>query len=194
MVNVCGIEQLAAAAAHQEFRTPCPNRIATTTPRGRFMRLFFGQLRKGEDVAPHLPGGRYLVRIGVCAERDRQRGIAMNQQQHLGVVESANCHAKKVAHPDIYSHLHATDGTTQHDVFAVQLDPAHAAVCADIVRLEADRQRERVEPQNTARPGGIYPACCCLTPQGFYPPPGLSSRSMRDTLPKRVAESLKKAG
>jgi hypothetical protein len=41
----------------------------------------------------------------------------------------------------------------------VKFDSPHAAVGAGVVRVEADGQRERVEPQCTARPGGIDPAC-----------------------------------
>jgi hypothetical protein len=55
----------------------------------------------------------------------------------------------------------------------VKFDSAHAAVCAVVMRVEADGQGKRVEPQGTARPGGIEPACCCLTPHGFYLPAGI---------------------
>jgi hypothetical protein len=33
-----------------------------------------------------------------------------------------------------------------------------------------------------------------LTPHGFISPPGLCSRSIRESMPERVAKSLKKAG
>ena len=45
--------------------------------------------------------------------------------------------------------------------------------CAGIVRLEAERKRKGVEPHDTARPGGIDPAYCCLTPHGFSLPAGI---------------------
>jgi hypothetical protein len=48
----------------------------------------------------------------------------------------------------------------------VKFDLPHAAVGADVPRIEAKRKGKRVEPQ-AARPGGIDPACLCLTPHGF---------------------------
>src|SRR6266478_2391565 len=99
----------------------------------------------------------------------------MNQHEHLGVVDAAECHAEKIA-------------------YAVKFDSAHAAVCAGVVRIEADGQRKRVEPQCAARPGGIDPAFCCLTPHGFISPPGLCSRSIRESLPQPRPDGLKKAG
>ena len=97
----------------------------------------------------------------------------MNQHQHLGVVDAAQRHAEKIAHANVDRHLHAVEGTAQDDAFAMKFDLPHAAVCAGVVRIEADGQRERVEPQCAARPGGIDPACCCLTPHGFYLPAGI---------------------
>src|ERR1700676_670846 len=117
----------------------------------------------------------------------------MDQNQYLGVVDAASCHAEKIAHPNVDGHLHAVQGTTQHDAFAVKFDVPHAAVGAHVLRIEAARKRERVEPQRTARPGGIDPACC-LTPHGFVSPPGLCSRSIAVTLADPRPESLKKAG
>jgi hypothetical protein len=55
----------------------------------------------------------------------------------------------------------------------VKFDLPHAAVGAAVVGIEANRQGERVEPQCAARPGGIDPACCSLTPHGFYLPAGI---------------------
>ena len=97
----------------------------------------------------------------------------MSEHQHLRVVDAAQCNAEKIGDANIDRHLHAVDGTAQHDAFAVKFDLPHAAVCAGIVRIEADRQGERVEPQYAARPGGIDPACCSLTPHGFYLPAGI---------------------
>src|SRR3989440_12157481 len=113
----------------------------------------------------------------------------MDQHKHLGVLKSAQCYAAKVANENLDHQLHAMYGTTQHNAFAMQLHSAHTTVRAEIVRVKADWQRERVEPQGAARPGGIDPACYCLTPHGLYPPPGLCSPSSRETLPKPVAES-----
>src|SRR3984893_9728597 len=118
----------------------------------------------------------------------------MNQHEHLGVVDAAQRNAKKIAHTDVDRHPHAVEGTTHNDAFAVKFDAAHAAVCAGVVRIEADGQRERVEPQCAARPGGIAPACCCLTPHGFISPPGLCSRSMCETVAQASPYWLKKAG
>src|ERR1700736_5460473 len=116
----------------------------------------------------------------------------MNQHQHLRVVEAAQCDAKKIADANIDGHLHAVDGTAQHDAFAVKFDSPHAAVCAAVRGVEGEGKREGVEPQCAARPGGIDPACCCLTPHGFVSPPGLCSRSIRETLAEHFPFWLKK--
>ena len=97
----------------------------------------------------------------------------MNQHQHLRIVDAAQRDAEKIADADVDRHPHAVHGTAQHDAFAVKFDLTHAAVGAGIVRIEADGQGKRVEPQCAARPGGIDPACCCLTPHGFYLPAGI---------------------
>src|SRR6185295_14169527 len=98
----------------------------------------------------------------------------MRQHQHLCiVVETTQCYAEKVADADVDRHPHALDGTVQHDAFAMEFYPPHAAVCAGIVRMEAERKRKRVEPHDTARPGGIDPAYCCLTPHGSHLPAGI---------------------
>ena len=83
----------------------------------------------------------------------------MHQHQHLGVVDAAQRDAEKIADANVDRHLHAVQGTAQNDAFAMKFDLPHAAVRAGIVRVEADGQRERVEPQGAARPGGIDPAC-----------------------------------
>jgi hypothetical protein len=85
-------------------------------------------------------------------------------------------------------------GAAQHHVFAMKFDLPHAAVCARIVRVEADGQREWVEPQGAARPGGIDPACCCLTPHGFDLPAGIMFPVDGVSMPERFAKPLKKAG
>ena len=64
-------------------------------------------------------------------------------------------------------------GTVQNDAFAVKFDSPHTTVRTGVVRLEADGKGKGVEPQCAARPGGIDPACCCLTPHGFYLPAGI---------------------
>jgi hypothetical protein len=63
----------------------------------------------------------------------------MRQHQHLRVVETTQCHAEKVADANVDRHPHAIDGTVQHDTLAMKFDPPHAAVCAGIVRMEAER-------------------------------------------------------
>ncbi len=118
----------------------------------------------------------------------------MGEHQHLGVVDAAQRNAEKIGDANIDRHLHAMDGTAQHDAFAVKFDLPHATVGAGIMRIEADRQGERVEPQGAARPGGIDPACCSLTPHGLVSPPGLCSRSIGMTLPEPRPNWLKKAG
>ena len=118
----------------------------------------------------------------------------MNQHQHLGIVDAAQCHAEKIADANIDRHLHAVDGTVQHDALAMKFDPPHTAVRARIMRLEADGQGKRVEPQCTARPGGNYPACCCLTPHGFYLPAGIMFPVDGWTLAEPCPFRLKKAG
>src|SRR5258705_3267412 len=97
----------------------------------------------------------------------------MNQHQHSRVVDAAQRQAAKIAHADVDGHPHTPDGTMQYDAFAMKFDSPHAAVRAGVLRMEADGKRERVEPQCTARPGGIDPACCSLTPPGFDFPPGV---------------------
>jgi hypothetical protein len=76
----------------------------------------------------------------------------------------------------------------------MKFDLPDAAIGTNVVRGKAQGQRKRVEPHDTARPGGIDPACCCLTPHGFFSPPGLCSRSMRETLPRPGPFRLKKLG
>src|ERR1700727_3587648 len=72
LMNMGRIEQVATAPPHQEFWTPAANRIMPPPPRRRFARLVFRQLRKPEDLAPHLPRRRQFVAIGTDAERNAQ--------------------------------------------------------------------------------------------------------------------------
>src|ERR1700730_13741470 len=118
----------------------------------------------------------------------------MNQHQHLLIADAGQRDTQKIADADVDRHTHAINGTAQNDAFALKFDLPHATVCTAVVCIEADRQRERVEPQCAARPGGVDPACCCLTPHGLVSPPELCSRSMRRTLPEPPPKSLKKAG
>ena len=97
----------------------------------------------------------------------------MNQHQRLRVVETAPRDTEKVPDADVDRHPHALDGTVQHDTFAMKFNSSHAAVGTGVVRLEAERKRKGVEPHDTARPGGIDPAYCCLTPHGSYLPAGI---------------------
>src|SRR5258707_5844411 len=107
----------------------------------------------------------------------------MSEHQHLRVDDAAQRNAEEVGDANIDRHPHAVDGTAQHDAFAVKFDLPHAAVCAAVVRIKADRQGERVEPQCAAPPGGIDPTSCTLTPPGLVSPPGLTSPSIPRTLP-----------
>ena len=118
----------------------------------------------------------------------------MGEHEHLGIVDAAQRDAEKIADADIDRHLHAGNGTAQDDAFAVKFDVPHAAIRAGVVRVEADGQGKRVEPQCAARPGGIDPAYCCLTPHGFISPPGLSPRSLAESMPEPTSVWLKKAG
>src|ERR1700730_14896636 len=118
----------------------------------------------------------------------------MDQHQHLGIVDAAYGDPEKIAHANVDRHLHSMECTAQHDPFPMKCDIAYAASGAGVVRMEADGQRERVEPQGAARPGGIDPACCSLTPHGFISPPGLCSRSMAMTVAETCPTLLTKAG
>jgi hypothetical protein len=84
----------------------------------------------------------------------------MHQHQHLHIVDAAQRNADEIADANVDRHPHALDGTAQHDAFAMKFDLPHAAVCADVLRMEEKRKRKRVEPQRTARPGGMLPDWC----------------------------------
>src|SRR4051812_5005653 len=118
----------------------------------------------------------------------------MHQHQRLAIAVIAGGDAEKIADADVDRHPHAVHGTAQDDAFAMKFDLSHAAIGADIMRGEAYGKRERVEPHGTARPGGIDPAERSLTPHGFNSPPGLCSRSIRETLREPCPHWLKKAG
>ena len=72
----------------------------------------------------------------------------MHQHQHLCVVETAQCDAEEIADANVDGHLHALDGTAQHDAFAVKFDLPHAAVGARILRIEAERRHPEVSALN----------------------------------------------
>jgi len=82
----------------------------------------------------------------------------VSQHEHLDVIDTAKGNSEKIANPDVDRHPHALDGATQHNALAMKLDSSHAAIGAYVVRIEADWQRKRVEPQCAARPGGNYTA------------------------------------
>ena len=189
-----GVEQIAAAAPGQEFRASAADRVVPSPPRGRLACLVLRQWRQREHVAPHLPGLHDLVEVGTDAERNCQGRVAMCQHQHLGIVAGAQPDTEKIADANADRHLHAVQGPAQNDSLAMKFDLPHAAIGTAVMRVEIDRQRKRVEPQGAARPGGIDPACCCLTPHGLVSPPGLCSRSMACTLPEPRPFRLKKAG
>ncbi len=72
LMNIRRVQQITAAPPHQEFRSPRPDRVVAPAPHGGFTRLVFRQLRKREDVAPHLPGGRDLFAVGTDAQGNCQ--------------------------------------------------------------------------------------------------------------------------
>ena len=94
----------------------------------------------------------------------------MDEDEGLRLVVAAQRDASEVADAHVDCHLHAADGTAQHDAFAMKLDLPCVSVGARIMCIEADRKGKGVEPQAAARPGGSDPACCCLTPHGFSSP------------------------
>jgi hypothetical protein len=193
-MNVGSIERAAGAPAHQEPRSAPADRVVAAAARGGLARFVFRQAREVKNVAPGLPGGRDLVRVGTRAERNGEGGIAMNQHQHLRIVNAAQRDADKIADANVDGHPHALDGTAQHDAFTVKFDLPHAAVCAGVLRMEQKRKRKRVEPQRTARPGGMLPACCCLTPHRLYLPAGIMFPVDARTLAGAFPFWLKKAG
>jgi len=166
-VDVCRVEQVAGATAHQEFRAAAADRVVAAAAGRGFASPLFRQLRKREDLAPGLPGGRDLVGVGADEQRNRKRGVAMHQHQRLRVVEAAQTDAEKVPDADVHGHPHAVDGAAQYDAFAVKFDVPHAVVCAGVMRIEAERKGKRVEPQCAARPGGVLTA---LSPRRDYVP------------------------
>src|SRR5882757_2252596 len=188
------VELDADTAADQEFRAAAADRIATAAARGRLARRRLGQLRKTEDVAPDLPGRGDLLGVRTAAEWNGERGIAVDQHQHLRIVDAAHGNAEEIADANVDRHPHALDGTAQHDAFAMKFDLPRAAIRARILRVEGEREGKWVEPQCAARPGGIDSACWWLTPQDFISPPGLCSRSMRETLAGRSPFRLRKPG
>ena len=72
LMNIRRVQRSAAAPPHQEFRTPSPDRVVAPAPHGGFARLVFQQLRKRENVAPHLPRGCDLFAVGTDAQGNGQ--------------------------------------------------------------------------------------------------------------------------
>ena len=140
LMQVRRIEQIAAAPPHQEFRATRPDRVMTPAPRGGLARSVFRQLRKREDLAPHLPGGRDLFAIGAYAQGNGQGWIAMGKHEHLRVVDAAQRNAEEIGDANIDRHPHAVEGTAHDDAFAMKFDLPHAAIGTDVVRGEADGQ------------------------------------------------------
>ena len=96
-------------------------------------------------------------RSELTPKRNRQRRIAVHQNQHLRVVEAAQRDAEKVADANVDGHPHAADSTAQHDAFAMDFDLPHAAVCADILRMEAERKRRGSSRRARLDPAGLIP-------------------------------------
>src|SRR5437899_1074204 len=72
LMDIRRVQQIAAAPPHQEFRPPYADRVVTPPPWRGLARRVFRQLRKREDVAPHLPGRRYFVAVGTHAQGNVQ--------------------------------------------------------------------------------------------------------------------------
>jgi hypothetical protein len=72
LMNIRGVEQIAAAPPHQEFRPSRPDRVVTPAPRRGFARRVFRQLWQREGIAPHPPRGGDLVAVGTHAQRNGQ--------------------------------------------------------------------------------------------------------------------------
>ena len=62
-MNVLGIGQVAAPAAHQEFRAAGADGVVAAAAGGRLVRDIFHQLRQRENVAPYRPRGSNLLGI-----------------------------------------------------------------------------------------------------------------------------------
>ena len=101
LMDVLKIGQVTAPAAHQKFRAARADGIVAAAAVGRLERELFHQLRQREDVAPYRPRGGNLLGIGAYAQWNVQRGIAMNQHQHLGIVDAAQCDAEKIADANV---------------------------------------------------------------------------------------------
>jgi hypothetical protein len=112
--------------------------------------------------------------VGTGAERDGQGWVAVKQDKRLGTGEIAQRDPGKIADPNVDGHAHAEDGPAQDDAFAVKFHLPDASIRTDVMRIEAEGKRWGVGPPGAARPGGIDPAYCCLTPHGF----GLPARIM----------------
>ena len=190
---LAGFEQIAAAPPHQKFRPPRPDRVAPPPPRRRLaLGRFLGNCGSAKISlhicqADAISSRSELTQSGIVNDGSRCSSTSIWASS---MPRSAM--PRKSLTRTIDRHPHAVDGTAEHDAFAMKFDLPHAAVGADVVRVEADGQRKRVEPQCAARPGGIDPACCCLTPHGFVSPPGLCSRSIRETMPSAFRIGLKR--
>src|SRR6185369_16462234 len=114
-----------------------------------------------------------------------QAGVAMQQDEHLRIGDVAQRDPGKIADADVDGHAHAEDGAAQDDVFAVKFDLPYSAIRTGVVRIEAEGQSKGVGPQGAARPGGIDPADCCLTPHGCSLPARIMFPVDTETLPSR---------
>ena len=70
----------------------------------------------------------------------------MDEDEHLGVFQSAQRDAEKITNPNFDRHPHAANGPAQSHVFAMKFDMPDAAIRTGVVRVEADRQRMGGEP------------------------------------------------
>ena len=81
----------------------------------------------------------------------------MHQHQHLRIVDAAQRNAEKIADAEVDRHPHALQGAAQHDAFAMKFDVPHAAVGADVVRIEADGQERGSSRNARLDPAGLIP-------------------------------------
>ena len=111
----------------------------------------------------------------------------------------ADRHAEIGGDRQVDRHLDAAHRPAQHHPLAGELDHAHALVGGAVAGREPQREGERVEPLDTARPGRHGPADCCLTPQDLSPrrvipvrlaPPEFVPRSLPQTCRKQVGIRL----
>ena len=147
-MDVRRVEQVAGAAAHQEFRAAGADRVvaaARAAPaRARLSSGNCGSAKISLHIcqADAISSASELTQSGIVSDGSRCTSTSICASSRL-----AQRDAEKIADANVDRHPHAVDGTAQHDAFAMKFDLPHAAIGADILRIEADGQGKRVEPQ-----------------------------------------------